>query len=122
MVGTSDGTSCAEAREQYVEEIDMQGGGSPDLTASDLGSVLNNGAYMLPCDVPETSQVQICAAVKGGMAVGVTVALAPSNPEVERCVAKQVRGLSFPSHSRMDIAVVRFSCSLCADTDYTPRH
>jgi eukaryotic-like serine/threonine-protein kinase len=108
MAGSSDGTTCAEARAQYVEEIDMQGGGGPDLTASDLGSVLNNGAYMLPCEVPETSQVQICAAVKSGIAIGVTVALTPSNPELERCVAQQVRGLAFPAHPKMDVAMVRF--------------
>jgi hypothetical protein len=108
IAGTSDGTSCEEAREHYVEEIDMQHGGGPDLTANDLGSVLNAGAYLSPCDVPATSQVRICAAVKDGVAVGVTVGLTPSNPEIELCVAKQVRGLSFPSNPKMDFVQVRF--------------
>jgi eukaryotic-like serine/threonine-protein kinase len=108
IVGTSDGVTCEDARDRNVEEIDMQGGSSPDLSAGDLGSVLNNGAYMTPCDVPGTSRVQICVAVRAGQAVGVTVALAPSNPDVELCVAKQVRGLSFPPNPKMDIAVVRF--------------
>jgi hypothetical protein len=106
--GTSDGTSCEEAREHYVDEIDMQRGGGPDLTANDLGSVLNAGAYLSPCDVPATSQVRICVAVKDGVAVGVTVGLTPSNPEIELCVAKQVRGLSFPSNPKMDFVQVRF--------------
>jgi hypothetical protein len=108
MVGTSDGTSCEEAREHYVEEIDMQRGGGPDLTANDLGSVLNAGAYLAPCDVPATSQVRICVAVKDGVAVGVTVGLTPSDPEIELCVAKQVRTLSFPSNPKMDFVQVRF--------------
>jgi hypothetical protein len=108
MVGTSDGTSCEEAREHYVEEIDMQRGGGPDLTANDLGSVLNAGAYLSPCDVPATSQVRICVAVKDGVAVGVTVGLTPTNPEIELCVAKQVRALSFPSNPKMDFVQVRF--------------
>jgi hypothetical protein len=108
VVGTSDGTTCEEAREHYVEEIDMQRGGGPDLTANDLGSVLNGGAYLSPCDVPTTSQVRICVAIKDGMAVGVTVGLTPSNPETELCVAKQVRGLSFPSNPKMDFVQVRF--------------
>lgn len=106
--GTSDGTTCEEAREHYIEEIDMNRGGGPDLTANDLGSVLNAGAYLSPCDVPATSQVRICVAVKDGAAVGVTVGLTPSNPEVELCVAKQVRALSFPSNPKMDFVQVRF--------------
>jgi hypothetical protein len=106
--GTSDGTSCEEAREHYVEEIDMQHGGGPDLTANDLGSVLNAGAYLARCDVPATSQVRICVAIKSGTAVGVTVGLMPPNPEMELCVAKQVRALSFPSNPKMDFVQVRF--------------
>jgi hypothetical protein len=106
--GTSDGVSCEEARDRSVQEIDIGGTSSPDLTAGDLGAVLNNGTYMTPCDVPSASRVQICVAVKAGQAVGVTVALAPSNPDVELCVARQVRSLSFPPNPKMDIAVVRF--------------
>lgn len=106
--GSSDGTTCEQAREQYVEEVDLQAGSERDLTASDFGSVLDSGTYLLPCEVPETSKVQICAAVQSGVAVGVTVALEPSAPDVEVCVARQVRALVFPSHPKMDVAVVRF--------------
>jgi hypothetical protein len=106
--GTSDGTTCEEARDRYVEEMDMRSGAAPDLTAGDLGDVLNNGGYLAPCAVPTTSHVQICVAVQQGAAVGVTVALDPSDPDAELCVAQAVRALSFPSNPKMDVATVRF--------------
>ncbi len=106
--GSSDGVTCEQAREQYVEEVDLQGGGAADLRADDFGRVLNHGAYLEPCDVPQSSHLRICAAVREGAAVGVTVALEPPAPETEVCVAKQVRGLTFPSHPKMDFVTVRF--------------
>jgi hypothetical protein len=70
--------------------------------------VLNNGSYLNPCDVPQTSKVRICAAVQNGHAVGVTVQLDPSSTEMEICVAGQVRQLSFPGHPKMDFVNVTF--------------
>jgi hypothetical protein len=106
--GSSDGVTCEQVRDQYVEEIDMQGGGPADLTASDFGAILNQGTYLSPCNVPADSKVTICAAIKNGSAVGVTVALEPPSPEIEVCVSSQVRALSFPSHPKMDFVKVRF--------------
>lgn len=106
--GSSDGVSCEDAQAQNIEEIDMQGGGQADLTAKDFAAVLNNGTYLSPCEVPESSKIQICVAVRGGAAVGVTVTLDPSNPDLEVCVAKQVRALAFASHPKMDIVRVHF--------------
>jgi hypothetical protein len=106
--GSSDGMSCEDAQAQNVDEIDMRGGGQADLTAKDYAPVLNNGGYLSPCEVPETSKIQICVAVRGGAAVGVTVTIDPSSPDLELCVAKQVRALSFASHPKMDIVKVQF--------------
>jgi len=106
--GTSDGVNCEQAQAQNVEEMNLQAGGQRDLTAADFGEVLNNGTYLVACDVPPSSHVQICAAVQNGVAVGVTVSLDPPNPEIELCVSKQVRALSFASHPKMDITRVRF--------------
>src|SRR6478672_3968936 len=58
--GSSDGVSCEDAQAQNVEEIDMHGGGQADLTAKDFAAVLSNGAYLAPCEVPESSKIQIC--------------------------------------------------------------
>ena len=86
----------------------MHGGGQADLTAKDFAAVLNNGAYLAPCEVPESSKIQICVAVRAGAAVGVTVALDPVNPDLEVCVARQVRALAFAAHPKMDIVRVQF--------------
>ena len=107
--GSSDGTTCEQARDQYVEEINVGGAAqAADLKAEDFAAVLNNGSYLNPCDVPTTSKVVICAAVQSGRAVGVTVLLDPPSPSVEVCVAGQVRQLAFPTHAKMDIVNVNF--------------
>jgi hypothetical protein len=85
----------------------MHGGGQADLTAKDF-AVLNNGSYLNACEVPETSKIQVCVAVRGGAAVGVTVTIDPPSPDLEVCVAKQVRALAFASHPKMDVVRVRF--------------
>jgi len=100
--------TCEQARDQYVEEINFQGGGPADLKVDDFAVVLNSGGYLTPCDVPTTSKVRVCAAVQNGRAVGVTVALEPPRSDVEICVAIQVRQLSFPANAKMDIVNVTF--------------
>jgi hypothetical protein len=106
--GSSDGMTCEQAREQYTEEINMQAGGPADLKAEDFAAVLNNGSYLNPCDVPSSSKVRVCAAVQNGHAVGVTVFVDPPSAEQEVCVAGQVRQLTFPPHTKMDIVTVNF--------------
>jgi hypothetical protein len=106
--GSSDGTTCEQARDQYTEEINLQAGSTADLKAEDFAAVLNNGTYLNPCDVPTASKVRICAAVQNGHAVGVTVLLDPPSPELEICVAGQIRQLAFPSHAKMDFVNVTF--------------
>ena len=86
----------------------MQARGSADLTAGDLGAVLNEGSYLSPCELPPASHVDVCVAVQNGGAVGVTVTAEPAAPDLELCVARQVRGLVFPAHPKMDIAKVHF--------------
>jgi len=106
--GTSDGVTCEQARAQYNEEIDPGARGPADLTANDFGAVLNEGGYLTPCEVPAASHLDLCVAVQNGSAVGVTVTADPAAPDVELCVARQVRGLVFPAHPKMDIAKVHF--------------
>ena len=107
--GSSDGTTCEQARDQYVEEINVGGPAqAADLKAEDFAAVLNNGGYLNPCEVPTTSKVIICASVQNGRAVGVTVLLDPPNPPVEICVAGQVRQLAFPAHAKLDVVNVTF--------------
>lgn len=106
--GSSDGTTCEQARDSYVEEINVASRGQNDLSAEDFAAVLNKGTYLEPCSVPTTSKLRICAAVQNGQAVGVTVTTEPSAPDVEICVAKEVRKLAFPTHVKMDVVNVNF--------------
>jgi hypothetical protein len=106
--GSSDGVTCEEARDQNVEEMNIGQASGPDLSAKDLGSVLNDGKFLQACDVPNDAKISVCAAVKQGQVIGVTVAMLPPNPELETCVAKEVRALSVPSNPKMDLVKTEF--------------
>ncbi len=103
--------SCEGAQARYVEEYKMGNETPPDLTAGAYGAVLNKGGYLNACGVPQSTEVNICAAVQNGRAVGVTVTTSPPNPGVSSCIAAQVRGLPFPSHPRLDVARTTFAAN-----------
>ncbi|MGK4004578.1 hypothetical protein WMF31_18235 [Sorangium sp. So ce1036] len=105
------GLSCEAAQSRYVEEYKLGNNGPPDLTAGAYGNVLNRGTYLNACNVPSSMEVSVCAAVQNGRAVGVTVTTRPSNPGVASCVSRQIRGMSFPSHPRLDVARTTFSAN-----------
>jgi eukaryotic-like serine/threonine-protein kinase len=107
----SGGLSCEGAQARYVEEYKIGNSGPPDLTAGAYGAVLNRGSYLNACNVPSNMEVNICAAVQNGRAVGVTVTTSPQNGGVASCVAGQVRGLPFPSNPRLDVARTTFAAS-----------
>jgi len=103
------GMSCEAAQSAYVEEMNVGGPrGQADITAGQYGSVLNRGTYFGHCGVPESMNVNICAAVQNGRAVGVTVVTKPRDRRAESCVAASVRGLSFPSHPKLDVTRTQF--------------
>jgi len=103
------GMSCEAAQNAYVEEMNVGGPrGQADITAGQYGSVLNRGSYFAHCGVPDSTGLSICAAVQNGRAVGVTITARPRNPGIERCVAAAVRGLSFPSHPKLDVTRTNF--------------
>jgi hypothetical protein len=103
------GMSCEGAQSRYVEEYKMGNMGPADLTAGAYGNVLNRGSYLNACGVPNSMSVNVCAAVQNGRAVGVTVSTDPPNQGISSCVAGQIRGLSFPSHPRLDVARTTFA-------------
>lgn len=107
--GSSDGMTCDEARDAHGDEVAIgQRGGDADLSSGDFAKILNDGRYLGECDVPSDVAVDLCAAVKEGRALGVTVALTPSDPDKERCVATKVRELGFPIHKKLDVVRTRF--------------
>ncbi len=101
------GLSCEAAQSRYIEEMKLDGK-QPDLKAGDFGKVLNNGSYLSACGVPDSTKVNICAAIQFGRAVGVTVSLNPPNPGIAGCVAGKVRGMSFPSNPGLDVTHTTF--------------
>jgi hypothetical protein len=107
--GSSDGVSCDEARDANVDEVAIgKKGGGKDLSARDLGAVLNDGAYLGECDVPQSVKVSVCAAVKNGAALGVTVAMSPHDEALEKCVSAKIRALAFPSSPKLDVVKTEF--------------
>ncbi|MFT3770651.1 MAG: hypothetical protein QM820_34940 [Minicystis sp.] len=103
------GLSCEGARARYIEDFDKAA--PPDLTAGAYGAVLNKGTYLNGCGVPSSMSVTICAAVQNGRAVGVTVTTTPSNKGIASCISGAVRGLSFPSHPRLDVTTTTFAAN-----------
>ncbi len=103
------GMSCEGAVARYNEEITIGGQkGQADLTAGQYGAVLNRGTYFGHCGVPDSMEVNICAAVQNGRAVGVTVTTNPRNGGIAGCIAGAVRGLSFPSNPKLDVTRTAF--------------
>lgn len=103
------GMSCEAAQSAYVEEMNVGGPrGQADITAGQYGSILNRGSYFGHCGVPDSTKLNICAAVQNGRAVGVTVVSSPRDRRVESCVSASVRGLSFPSHPKLDVTRTQF--------------
>ncbi len=107
------GLSCEGAAEKYTIEYNMMSGDDtkPDLTAGAYGAVLNRGTYLNSCGVPNNMDVNICAAVQNGRAVGVTVTTRPPNGGIASCISGQIRGMSFPSHPRLDITRTTFAAN-----------
>jgi hypothetical protein len=101
------GMSCEAASSKYIEDYSKDA--PPDLTHGAYGGVLNRGDYLNACGVPPSMAVNICAAVQNGQAVGVTVSTNPPNGGIARCIAGQVRSLSFPSHPRLDVTHTVFA-------------
>jgi hypothetical protein len=105
----SGGMSCEGARAKYIEDYDKAA--PPDLSAGAYGNVLNKGTYLNSCGVPSNMSVNICAAVQNGRAVGVTVTTNPPNKGVSSCISGAIRGLSFPSHPRLDVTNTSFAAN-----------
>jgi hypothetical protein len=73
--------------------------------------VLENGAYLSRCAVPEGTVLDICAAVQKGRPVGITVLAHPANSQVSACAKAAVESLSFPFHTRLDVTRTHFEAA-----------
>lgn len=107
-VSASGGMSCEAAQASHSEQIVIGAKRAPDLPREALSRVLNGPGVLAGCGVADSMSVQICAAITGGRAVGVTVTTRPGSSRVAACVAKNVRRLSFPSSPHLDVTHTRF--------------
>jgi hypothetical protein len=83
-------------------------GAPADITREAYASILQNGRYLSACSIPDRTVFEICAAVKDGRAVGITIVSSPASPELNACVRKAVARLKFPQNSRLDVTHTRF--------------
>jgi hypothetical protein len=102
-------SSCEAAMAAAHDDVDFtRGRGAPDVTREAYSAVLDDGSYLSGCSVPANTALDVCVAVQGGRAVGVTVTATPANGEVAACVRRAVSGLSFPESVRTDVVRTHF--------------
>jgi hypothetical protein len=102
-------TSCEAAVARNNEQITLGGPRAPaDITREAYASILQNGRYLAGCRIPDRSVFEICAAVKDGRAVGITVVSTPASAELNACVRRAVARLPFPSNPKLDVTHTRF--------------
>ncbi len=108
------GGGCEGAKEEYVKRCMEAPAECHDRSATDgvmgaYGAVLNGGTYLDACKSPPSAGVKVCAAVKGGRAVGVTVVLSPGDEAIAACIAQKVQALAFPVYPRLDVTNTSFA-------------
>ncbi|WP_394820573.1 hypothetical protein [Pendulispora albinea] len=98
------GMSYETALANNVQEVAIGSGGKPepDLTDAQLSAPLKNAKFISGCGAPSDMSVTVKVAIKNGRAVGVSVYPNPANAGVASCIDHAVRGLSWPSNSKMD--------------------
>ena len=102
-------SSCEAAIARNSEQITIGAArGAADITRDAYASILQNGRYLAACSVPERTVFEICAAVKEGRAVGITVVSSPASPTLNACVRGAVARLKFPSNQHLDVTHTRF--------------
>jgi hypothetical protein len=101
--------SCENAAATANQTIDLGSArGAPDLTRDAFAGVLEHGTYLTQCAIPARTALEVCAAVRDGAVVGVTVTTEPRDPAINACVRRAVTTLRFPRNSQLDITRTRF--------------
>jgi hypothetical protein len=109
-VAVSTGMSCEKAMDTIGQSMDMRksGGGGADLTQAQLGVPLNSGQFMAGCGLSSSANADICAAVKQGKPVGVSVSVTPKNNKVAACIDRAARRVRFPASDKLDVVKTHF--------------
>jgi len=104
---------CEEAKVAYLKECQDRPAGCADKTKSagtvSYGAVLNQGTFLNTCNSPASTAVKVCAAIRGGRAVAVTVTVNPGDNRLATCIGKAIQSITFPSSPGMDVASTVFA-------------
>jgi len=101
--------SCEAALAAASQDVDFSGGNrAADLPTQAIAAVLENGAWLSSCAVPEHTTLDVCVAIKGGHVVGASVTSRPSNAALSGCVKRRASSLQFPYSPHLDLARTRF--------------
>jgi hypothetical protein len=107
------GGGCEEAKTAYYKECQGHPTSCADRTKSagsaSYGTVLNHGEYLIACGVGPATAVKICAAIRAGRAVAVTVTTTPGDERVSHCIGKAVEAMDFPTSPGLDVASTTFA-------------
>lgn len=98
-VAVSAGKSCEKAFEETPDTMVMGKAQEKDLSAEQLGAPIGS-SIVTRCGLPNSSKADICATMKDGKALGVSVAVTPPNNKVAACIDKATRRLSYPVSHR----------------------
>jgi hypothetical protein len=102
--------SCETVMASSNQDVDLAAPRTaPDLPREAFASILDNGAYLSACAIPERTALDICVAVQEGKAKGITVSLRPPDAGISACVRRAVAALRFRYSPRLDIARTRFN-------------
>jgi hypothetical protein len=101
--------SCEAVLASSTQELDMTASrAAPDLSRDALAGVLENGAYLAACAIPDTTALDVCVAVQEGRVKGASVVSRPADPAINACVKRAVASLRFPYSARFDVTRTRF--------------
>ena len=102
-------SSCEAAIARNNEQLTIGAARGPaDITREAYAAILQNGRYLAGCSVPDRTVFEICAAVKDGHAIGITIVSNPPSQALNACVRGAVARLKFPQNSRLDVTHTRF--------------
>ena len=101
--------SCEAAAAAAVQDLDFASSDrTADLPSSAIAGVLENGAWLSSCEVPASTSLDVCVAIKGGRVTAATVISRPADARLNACVRQRAAALQFPYSPRVDIARTRF--------------
>jgi hypothetical protein len=108
---SGNGPSCEDVIDEQRRKAEEQGAGEEPTEEHNesIKETLSSGAYLQSCEVPEAASIDVCAAIIGGVAQGVTVKVNPGDAPTAACIADAIRRLDFPAHELVSVARTEFS-------------